>query len=411
MKAEILANINQPEQLEKMYRNNKSGFKKAFSELDLNQMDRNLVSFWNARLSFTKEEGDWVNSKDLIRILLLAVLAGFLARIPDIFSIEEEFYYSRNLGFIVFPALILFFGWKRQLSRRSVVGLSISLIASLVFINWLPGTSSTDTVVLSSIHMVLFLWSLLGFTFIGGKMGPAENRLDFLRYNGDLVVMTTLILIAGGILTGVTIGLFSLIGFNIEEFYFKNIVVSCLPAAPILATWLIQTNPQLVGRVSPVIARIFSPLVLVMLVIYLGAILYSGKDPYNDREFLLMFNGLLIGVMAILFFSVAENSRSNKSGIETWILFLLAAITIIVNGIALSAILFRIAEWGITPNRAAVLGGNILILLNLVIVTMQLFGVVRKKADFTSVSNAIALYLPVYFIWTIIVTFLFPIFF
>lgn len=411
MKAEILANINQPEQLEKMYRNNKSGFKKAFSELDLNQMDRNLASFWNARLSFNKEEGDWVNSKDLMRILLLALLAGFLARIPDIFSIEEEFYYSRNLGFIVFPALILFFGWKRHLSIRSTVGLSILLIASLVFINWLPGTSSTDTVVLSSIHMVLFLWSLLGFTFIGGKMGPAENRLDFLRYNGDLVVMTTLILIAGGILTGVTIGLFSLIGFNIEEFYFKNIVVSCLPAAPILATWLIQTNPHLVGRVSPVIARLFSPLVLVMLVIYLGAILYSGKDPYNDREFLLMFNGLLIGVMAILFFSVAENSRSNKSGIETWILFLLAAITIIVNGIALSAILFRIAEWGITPNRAAVLGGNMLILLNLVIVTMQLFGVVRKKADFTSVSNAIALYLPVYFIWTIIVTFLFPIFF
>lgn len=411
MKTEILANINQPEQLEKMYRNNKSGFRKAFRELDLNQMDRNLASFWNARLSFNKEEGDWVNSKDLIRVLLLAVLAGFLARIPDIFSIEEEFYYSRNLGFILFPALILFFGWKRHLSMRSIAGLCISLIASLVFINWLPGTSSTDTVVLSSIHMILFLWSLLGFTFIGGKMGPAENRLDFLRYNGDLVVMTTLILIAGGILTGVTIGLFSLIGFNIEEFYFKNIVVSCLPAAPILATWMIQNNPQLVGRVSPVIARLFSPLVLVMLVIYLGAILYSGKDPYNDREFLLMFNGLLIGVMAILFFSVAENSRSKKSGIETWILFLLAAITIIVNGIALSAILFRIAEWGITPNRAAVLGGNMLILLNLVIVTMQLFGVVRKKADFTSVSNAIALYLPVYFIWTIIVTFLFPILF
>ncbi|WP_290790772.1 hypothetical protein [Flavihumibacter sp. UBA7668] len=411
MKTEILANINQPEQLEKMYRNNKSGFRKAFGELDLNQMDRNLASFWNARLSFNKEEGDWVNSKDLIRILLLAVLAGLLARIPDIFSIEEEFYYSRNLGFILFPALILFFGWKRQLSIRSIAGLSISIITSLVFINWLPGNSSTDTVVLSSIHMILFLWSLLGFTFIGGKMGPAENRLEFLRYNGDLVVMTTLILIAGGILTGVTIGLFSLIGFNIEEFYFKHIVVSCLPAAPILATWLIQTNPQLVGRVSPVIARLFSPLVLVMLIIYLGAILYSGKDPYNDREFLLMFNGLLIGVMAILFFSVAENSRSKKSVIETWMLFLLAAITVIVNGIALSAILFRIAEWGITPNRAAVLGGNMLILLNLVIVTIQLFGVVRKKADFTSVSNAIALYLPVYFIWTIIVTFLFPIFF
>ncbi|MEX2568811.1 MAG: hypothetical protein WD431_22910, partial [Cyclobacteriaceae bacterium] len=42
---------------------------------------------------------------------------------------------------------------------------------------------------------------------------------------------------------------------------------------------------------------------------------------------------------------------------ELWVLLLLSAVTIIVNGITLSAILFRISEWGITPNRAAVLGG------------------------------------------------------
>ncbi len=99
--------------------------------------------------------------------------------------------------------------------------------------------------------------------------------------------MTTLILIAGAILTGVTIGLFSLIGFKIEKFYFDYVVIFGLPAAPILGTYLIETNPQLVGKVSPVIAKIFSPLVLVMLVVYLIAIIYSGKDPYNDREFLL----------------------------------------------------------------------------------------------------------------------------
>ncbi|UJH92133.1 hypothetical protein LZ575_06015 [Antarcticibacterium sp. 1MA-6-2] len=107
------------------------------------------------------------------------------------------------------------------------------------------------------------------------------------------------------IMTGITIGLFSLIGINIEQFYFEYVVVFGLPAIPILGTYLTQTNPHLVGKISPVIARIFSPLVLVMLVIYLVAMLYSGKDPYNDREFLLIFNVLLIGVMAIIFFSVA----------------------------------------------------------------------------------------------------------
>jgi len=163
-----------------------------------------------------------------------------------------------------------------------------------------------------------------------------------------------------------------------------------------------------VGKVSPVIAKIFSPLVLVMLVIYLGAIVYAGKDPYNDREFLLIFNALLVGVMAIIFFSVAESSKTSKTGLDHWVLFMLSIVTILVNSIALSAILFRISAWGLTPNRAAVLGGNMLILVNLLLVTSQLLRVLTRKADLSAVGKAIALYLPVYFFWSAVVTFLFP---
>jgi hypothetical protein len=52
-------------------------------------------------------------------------------------------------------------------------------------------------------------------------------------------------------------------------------VVVGLAAVPLVATFLTQTNPQLVSKVSPVIARIFSPIVLVMLVIYL----FAWKSP------------------------------------------------------------------------------------------------------------------------------------
>src|SRR5690606_24629420 len=131
---------------------------------------------------------------------------------------------------------------------------------------------------------------------------------------------------------GVTIGLFSLIGYNIEAFYAEYVVVFGLPAAPILGTYLTQGNPQLVDKVSPVIAKIFSPLVLVMLVIYLVAMVYSGKDPYNDREFLLIFNALLIGVMAIIFFSIAGTTGTRKSKPEILVLILLSVVTILVNG-------------------------------------------------------------------------------
>jgi hypothetical protein len=86
-------------------------------------------------------------------------------------------------------------------------------------------------------------------------------------------------------------------------------------------------------------------------------------------------------------------------------------VTIIVNGIALSAILFRISAGGFTPNRVAVLGSNLLILINLLMVTTQLFKVLLKKENVSSVGKAIAFFLPIYCLWAMIVTFIFPLIF
>jgi hypothetical protein len=163
--------------------------------------------------------------------------------------------------------------------------------------------------------------------------------------------------------------------------------------------------------VSPIIAKVFTPLVFATLVVYLSAVAFTGRDPYNDREFLLIFNLLLIGVMAIILFSISESSKNKVNKIQTALLFSLSVITIIVNGIALSAILFRISSWGITPNRLAVLGSNVLILINLLIVTYRLFRTVKNHHEIERVEKSIAAYLPVYIVWTIIVTFLFPVLF
>jgi hypothetical protein len=411
MKDEILAHLKNPTQLEKMYRTNKLHFKREFNTLYPEVKGNALADFWNERLNYESDEINWGSKKELSFVVIAALVAGVIAKLPALLSISEDFFYPRNIGFILFPLLSAYFAWKNKLSTGKIALIAGAMFAGLIFINFLPDITKSDTTILSCIHLVLFLWAILGFAFVGGVKNNAEKRLDFLKYNGDLLVMTALIVIAGAILTGITIGLFELIGFDIKEFYFENIVIFVLPAAPIFGTYLTQTNPQLVGKVSPVIAKIFSPLVLVMLVIYLIAMIYSGKDPYNDREFLIIFNALLIGVMAIIFFSVAEASKTTKSQAESWILFLLSFVTVVVNGIALSAILFRISEWGFTPNRAAILGGNILILINLLLVTVQLFKVILKKTDIAGVGKIISLYLPIYVIWTVIVTFIFPLLF
>jgi hypothetical protein len=411
MKDDIQAHLNNPRHLEKLYRTNKELFKREFGILYPELKGSTAADFWNERLNYESDEISWGTRRELVFVIIASLAAGAIAKLPAFLNINKEFFYTRNVGFIIFPALSAYFAWKNKLTALKIACIVGLTIVGLIFINSLPDVKKSDTLLLSCIHLLLFLWCILGFAFAGKMRNATEKRLSYLSYNGDLVVMTTLILIAGAIMTGITIGLFKLIGFNIEKFYFENVVVFGLPAAPILGTYLIQTNPHLVGKVSPVIAKIFSPLVLVMLVVYLLAIIYSGKNPYNDREFLLTFNALLIGVMAIIFFSVVKTSKTPKSRAEISVLFLLSVLTVIVNAVALSAILFRISEWGITPNRAAVLGGNVFILINLVLVTAQLFRLLLKKATLSEVGKAIAIYLPIYFLWTIIVTFLFPLLF
>lgn len=411
MKEEIKNNLDNPAQLERLYRDNKITFKREFNLIYPEIRQTATAQIWNARLNYEKEEISWGTSKELIFVLVLSFLAGLIAKIPDLTAINPDYFYPRNISFIVFPILTAYFIWKNKIQTKSVLNVSAAFLVSVIYINLLPDDTKSDTLILACIHLPLFLWAALGFTFVGDKLNNNLRRLDFLRYNADLLVMTTIIVIAGGLLTAITFGLFELIDIKIEEFYFRYIGIWGLAAAPVVGTYLVQTNPQLVNKISPVIAKVFTPLVLVTIVVYLIALIFTGKDPYNDREFLLIFNAMLVGVMAIIFFSIAETSKNADSKIGTILLFVLSVVTVVVNGIALSAILFRIFEWGITPNRLAILGGNILILANLLIVAYRLFNTIKDKNEIEKVENSIASFLPIYCLWIIFVTFIVPVLF
>ncbi|MCM8567996.1 hypothetical protein NE848_01280 [Gramella jeungdoensis] len=408
MRSEIITNIDNPGFLERLYRSDKKDFKKEFLEIYTQVKERPVAGFWYERLNYESDEISWGTKSEWVFVIFASLIAGILAKLPDIFTISEEFYYSRNISFLVFPFLTAYFCWKNNLTTKNIAIVTSIFLAGLIYINILPGSAETsDTLLLACIHTPLLLWMTFGLSFTADKIHDFGNRLRFLRFNGDLLVMSAILVLAGILMSGITLGLFNLIGMEIEEFYFRYIVLFGLPAIPIFATFLTHTNPQLVNKVSPVIAKIFSPLVLVMLIIYLGAIIYSGKDPYNDREFLLIFNLLLTGVIALIFFSVAESIKKGKLS-SLWVLLPLSVVTIIVNAVALSAILFRISEWGFTPNRLAILGINILFLVHLIIIALRLFKILFKKSEVSIVEKAIAAYLPVYLVWICIVVFVFP---
>ena len=411
MKTNIIDHLDHPKTLEKLYRDNKSLFKKEFNHVYPDISEHPTARVWHERLNFEKEEITWGASKDVIFLIVAIFLAGLIAKIPDLANLDQDFFFSRNFAFAVFPFLTAWFAWKQHMPWNRLLVVAAAFLVSAIYINILPNNPDSHTLVLACIHLPLLLWAILGYTFVGDEVRNYRKRLDFLGFNGDLVVLTTIILIAGALLAGVTYGLFTLIDIPLENFYVKYLLIWGLPAAPIVGTYLVRTNPHLVNKVSPVIAKVFTPLVLLMLVIYLIAVVVTGKDPYNDREFLLVFNLLLIGVMAIILFSTTETSKTSGNKTTTLLLLALSAVTVIVNGIALSAILFRITEWGITPNRIAVLGSNVLILINLLMVTYGLFKVWRKGEKAAKVENSIAAYLPIYAVWVLLVVFLFPVLF
>jgi hypothetical protein len=408
MNESILAHIDDPVQLEKLYRENNAEFKKQFNEIYPNYKDKIGLQVWNERLNYESEKLALGSKNEISAVIILILVGGLIANIPNLTGINEESFFSKNVALIVFSILSAYFIWRQQINLNKILIPVVAIVMSAIYVNLIPNYNKSDSAMLVGIHLPLFLWSILGYVYIGAKLNDHPRKIEFLKFNGDLIIMCAIILLSCMVFTLITFGLFELINIKIEENYFRYFAVWWIAAIPMIASFLLQNNPQLISKVSPIIAKIFTPLVFINLLVYLTAVIYTGKYPYNDRNLLLVFNVLLIGVMALILFSVAEAGKNNKGLFTLYILFGLSILTIIINSIALSAISFRILQYGMTPNRIAVLGGNILIFIHLLMVSYKLFKTVRGKAEIEAVETSIALFLPVYSIWTAIIMFILP---
>jgi hypothetical protein len=411
----IKENINNPEKLERLYRDDRKSFESSFEKVCSETENTELVKFWRIRLNFDKTPDKMKrSSSDVFIMIAVCLLTGFLIKIPDLFKINltNPLFYEKNAGIIVFFGLTLYTIWiNKNFSQKRLVIILLTFIVSIIYINLLPYDKDSASINLAYIHMPLLMWCIYGLVFMDFNLKDRSKRIEYIKHNGDLAILGAIILIAGGILTGITIGLFNAININIQKFYMNNVVIIGLVAAPVVATYIIKNYTTMTNKIAPVIANIFSPLVLLTLIIYLIAIAISGKDPYNDRNFLVIFNIMLSGVMGIIVFSISETSINRKQKFNEMILFILSIITTIIDLIALSAIFYRLFEYGVTPNRLAVLGSNILIFVNLVLIMIDLFKTNFKEMTIAKVELTISKYLPVYIIWTLIVIFGFPLIF
>ncbi len=412
----IRKNINNPEELEKLFHDDRKAFESGFEKIYSDFENSELARVWKIRLDYEKASSKskkllW---SDLFIVIVACLISGFLIKIPTLFDVDlhKFFFYEKNAGTIFFLGLTIYTIWTNRIfEQKKLVITILAFLIPIVYINLLPSNKNSDSINLAYIHLVLLMWCIYGLVFIGFDLKDKSKRIEFIRHNGDLALMGALILIAGGVLAGITIGLFSAINIHIQKFYMDNVVIVGLVCAPIVTKYIIENYVTLTNKIAPIIAGIFSPLVLITLIIYLAAIVISGKDPYNDRDFFLIFNIMLLGVMAIIVFSVSETSIKKKQKFNEMLLFILSITTLIIDLIAVSAIFYRLGEFGITPNRLAVLGSNILFFGNLVLIMIDLYKINFKKSEIEKVGLTISKYLPLYILWILIVIFGFPLFF
>lgn len=358
-----------------------------------------------------KEEVQWGKKNELWWIGLAIMVAGFIAKIPQFQGVREDLFYERNISFIFLPLLMIYYVWKKDQSWNKIILPIIIVVVSVLYINWLPVGFKNVTNTLAFFHLPILLWILLGFVFLGNQINGFGKGVQYIRFTADLMIMSLVILISGFLFMAMTMGLFKLIGIDAAYIVQHYILIWGLPAVPILATYIVQNNPQIVNKVSPMIAKIFTPMVTLMLFLFLFGIIVTGKNPSKDREFLFIFNGLLVGVMALIIFSLSEMTKKEKQGFQLYTLLALSSITILLNCIALYAIVFRLFEFGLSANRLAVVGADLLIFTHLILVTRKMFLFSKSTVNVNDVEETAGKFLPIYFIWTAFVVFLIPILF
>ena len=439
--------LQNPEQLESLYRKNPASFKRQFLALYPSLKENRLADAWHARLTYT-DETIQIPLQERLFIVVAALLSGFFVKLPEWAGWLQDEYMIRYFPFLVLPFLIAYFLWKRGASQRSLSVYFAGIAGFVVYMSFLTYDPGSDVLSLVMMHMLLVLWFLTGTAYDTGRLEDGGNTsrgnapggnapsLDFLRYNGDVVVTAAVLALSGALLTAITFGLFSLTPLNIEQFFESYIVIWGGPAIVISAFFLAETQPGLVSKVAPVIARIFTPVAGVVLFLFLMAFFFTDVDLFDDRSVLMVFNVMLIGVMALTLFSLSgttakdgslasdpeDGAAPSSTRINRLMQTVLIALALVIGVLALAAIVYRVWNFGFTPNRTVVLGSNLLILIHLAwigwVLVRKGFGggrnVQAERVDAGGLDEPetiISRYLPAYFYWALAVVFLFPLLF
>lgn len=377
----------------------------------------NLATFWKQLLvDQTDRTLESRNRRNIVMVVVLSLLAGTLAKIPELFGYRfldgaYSLFYFKNLSLFLFPFVALYFLIDRKLNWKYSVSTLGSLIVSAILVNLYPFLSPNDTEVLTAIHLPILLWLIVGVAYIGKGWRESKGRMDFLRFTGETVIYGGLIF-CGILALGLFIQMiFGTINIDVSRFLGEYFLIYGGCAAAMIAVCLVEAKKSIVENFAPILAKIFSPLFLAAMLAFLIAMISTGKSPYAERNFLIGFDLMLAAVLGLVLYVMSARGLNDSPNLFDYINLALIVMALIINFIALSAILYRLSAYGVSPNKVAALGENVVLMVNLGGLAILYPGFFKKKIEFSSLVKWQTSYLYVYAVWTAFVAFAFPLIF
>lgn len=382
---------------------------REFAVIHSGRLWKNLV------LSAGAEQHPGVSIEFMV-VLALAVASAIAIKLPTLFGIqfdgvEGTLFYARNITLFCFPFLAAYFVWKRQTGLASLRVLAPPLVATLLVANAYPFVSNGSTEILAILHLPIALWFVVGIVYTGDWWRSDARRMDFIRFSGEYAIYYLLIALGGGVLTGFTLGMFNIIGIDLEYLAQAWIIPCGAMGAVLIAAWLVEAKQAAIENMAPVLTKVFTPLFTLLLLAFLVALLITGNGIDVQREVLIGFDLLLALVLGLVLYAVSSRDPGAPVDWFDSLQLLLIVSALLVDILALLAISGRISEMGLTPNRVAALGENLVLLVSLAGYARHYLRFIRNQSGFTALEQWQTRYLPVYAAWAALVAVAFPVLF
>lgn len=385
---------------------------REYAEVHSQRLWRHLV-FADAS---TPSTATWYGYKEFVVIIVLAALAALTVKLPELWgwSLQDDadiWNYARNLSWFAFPFIGAYWVWKRDLGVVGSAIIAVTLVSTSLVMNLYPFAATSHTGALAVMHLPIILWFVVGVLYTGDYWDSLSRRMDFVRFSGEFAIYYVLIALGGAVLTGLTLGLYAFIGYDMEWLAEAWLIPCGAAGAIVVAAFLVEAKQNAIENIAPVLARIFSPLVAASLFFFLATMLLSGQAFDVQREVLIVLDLMLVLVLGLVLYTVSSRDPSAPIGLFDRLQLGLILIALLVDSFALLAIADRIWTMGFTPNRVAALGENLVLFVSLCGYAWFYHQFITQRRGFHALERWQTGFIPVYVLWAGIVVVVFPLLF